>query len=330
MKKFPKPWFRPTRGVWYVTLDGKQHNLGPDKNRAFEAYKKLLAEPKKRDIPSDAVVSMIDQYLEWCKKHRRPETYRWYLDRLQEFAKSINPDLRINDLRPFHVQQWVDTKDGWSNGSRRNAIASVKRVLRWGEEQGYIDRNPIALMKKPVCGKKEVVVTEKQYRKMLALTKDRAFQDLLTVTWETGCRPQESLRVEARHVDLANQRWVIPTTPGKPDNRVVYLTENALAITKRLMMKHRTGPLFRNTDGRPWTTDAVNCRFHRFVPKIGKRFSLYAIRHTWITRMLERGVDSLTVAFLADHKDPTNLAKYYAHVTLNPKHMLEQAKRAVS
>jgi hypothetical protein len=43
---------------------------------------------------------------------------------------------------------------------------------------------------------------------ILANTRDRAFCDLLISTWESGCRPQESLRVEARHVDLANQRWV--------------------------------------------------------------------------------------------------------------------------
>jgi integrase len=105
----------------------------------------------------------------------------------------------------------------------------------------------------------ETVVTQEQYDLMLSLAKDREFQELLIVTWETGCRPQESLRVEAKHVDLASQRWVIPTTPGKPDNRVVYLTENALAITKRSMVKHRRGPLIRNTDGVPWTTDAGLC-----------------------------------------------------------------------
>lgn len=30
--RFPKPWYRPSRGVWYVTVDGKQHNLGPDRD----------------------------------------------------------------------------------------------------------------------------------------------------------------------------------------------------------------------------------------------------------------------------------------------------------
>jgi integrase len=88
--------------------------------------------------------------------------------------------------------------------------------------------------------------------------------DLVTVTWETGCRPQESLRVEARHVDLANQRWVISKDESKTKRlvRVVYLTDAAATRSlKRLIAEHPEGPLFRNVNGKPWTTEAVNCAF---------------------------------------------------------------------
>lgn len=327
MKKFPKPWFRPSRGLWYVTLDGQQHNLGPDQVAAFERYKALLASPKKRSAPSESVVFLIDRFLDWCQKNRAAETYRWYLDRLQAFVLTIDPDLKVAELKPYHVQAWVDGGTDWSNGTRRNAIASVKRVFIWAEEQGYIERSPIAHLRKPRCGKKEVVVPEPHYRQMLELSKDEQFRDLLTVTWETGCRPQESLRVEARHVDVANQRWVIPVTPGKPDNRVVYMTDNSMTIVRRLMDRYPDGKLFRNMNGVAWTTDAVNCRFSRFIPRLGARYSLYAIRHTWITRMLEAGADSLTVAFLAGHKDPSMLAKHYAHLSFNPQRLLDEARR---
>ncbi|MCA9177681.1 MAG: hypothetical protein KDB14_24605 [Planctomycetales bacterium] len=83
------------------------------------------------------------------------------------------------------------------------------------------------------------------------LETDQDFKNLLMIHWKSGCRPQESLRVTAKHVDLENQRWVIPTTLGKPDNRIVYLTDNALEITKRRMRQFPDGPIFRNTNGQP-------------------------------------------------------------------------------
>jgi hypothetical protein len=86
MKKFPKPWYRPSRGTWYVTFDGQQHNLGPDQDRAFEKYKQLLNQPKNvkpASIPSDHVVALIDKFLDWCSDHRAKDTYEWYRWRLQ-------------------------------------------------------------------------------------------------------------------------------------------------------------------------------------------------------------------------------------------------------
>ena len=52
--------------------------------------------------------------------------------------------------------------------------------------------------------------------------------------------------------------------------RIVYLTDEALAITKRLMLHYPEGKLFRNSKGVAWTTDAVNCAFTRLQTKAGR------------------------------------------------------------
>jgi integrase len=58
------------------------------------------------------------------------------------------------------------------------------------------------------------------------------------------------------------------------------------------------------------------------------QYSLYALRHSWATQALLRGVDPLTVAILMGHEDPSMLTKVYQHLSLNPKHMLAEAERA--
>ena len=64
------------------------------------------------------------------------------------------------------------------------------------------------------------------------------------------------------------------------------------------------GPIFRNTRGRPWNKDSVNCRFDRIKEKTGSKYCLYLFRHTFATRMLESGLDALTVAVLLGHSNP--------------------------
>lgn len=340
MAHFPKPFFRPARSVWYVQIDGKQINLGSDRTDAFKQYYALMQERAEcRSTPvienssrQRLVVVIIDEFLDWSEKHRAADTYRWYKDRLNSFCQTIDATLTADHLKPHHVQKWVDAKPGLASGSRRNLISSVKRAMKWAEEQGYIDRSPLTHMKKPGCGRKEQVVTPEEYEALLARYKDQQFKDLLTITWETGCRPQESLRVEARHVDLAAGRWVFPASEskGKRAPRVVYLTPKAIEITRRLMEKHSKGPLFRNTDGKPWTPFATNCRFQTVRRKTGVKYSLYALRHSFATHALMKGVDCITVSTLMGHSDPSTLAKVYQHLSQNPHYLSAQVRKATT
>jgi integrase len=66
----------------------------------------------------------------------------------------------------------------------------------------------------------------------------------------------------------------------------------------------------------------------RMSREFAPRYSLYALRHTWATNALRKGVDSLTVAILMGHKDPSTLARVYQHLSLNPGHLLTEARRA--
>lgn len=66
----------------------------------------------------------------------------------------------------------------------------------------------------------------------------------------------------------------------------------------------------------------------RKAREFAPRYSLYALRHSWATNALKNGVDSLTVAILMGHRDPSTLARTYQHLSHNPEHLLAQAVRA--
>jgi integrase len=274
MPHYPKPFFRAPRGLWYVQIHGRQVNLGPDRDEAFRRYHDLMSrgpdEPESSN--GDSAVSVLDAFLDWCQKHRAPRTYDWYRDYLQSFARSIPRALSVERLKPIHVQQWVDSQPGWGRG-KRGAITAVQRAFNWAAKMGLIETRPVRHVEKPRAGRRDVVITPEEYAWILGQVKDEEFRDLLIVCWETGCRPQEVLAVEARHVDLDGGRWVFPPdeAKGKKAHRVVYLTDRALEITRRLIALHSEGPLFRNTDGRPWHPYALNCRFGRLRFSYGRQ-----------------------------------------------------------
>jgi len=205
----------------------------------------------------------------------------------------------------------------------------VQRAFRWAEKLGYIEKNPIWQIEKPTAGKRERIVTEDEYNEIRAATKDSEFRDLVTSAWETGARPQELVRVESRHVDLANSRWVLPPHEAKMKRRprLVYLTDAALEITKRLIQQHPEGPFFRNRAGNPWNRFSVSCRFGRLSKTLGAKLCLYHFRHSFADRLLKAGVDALTVAILLGHADVSMLGKVYQHLPHSPDHLREQLRR---
>lgn len=342
MKRVRQPFFRPSRNTWFVQLDGKQINLGPDEDAAWARYHELMAQrSKKTELPASTVpyvVVILDQYIEWLRNRvaegtKAQRTYDWYFSYVQSFTKAITSTLTIDQLQPIHVYQWVDAQTGWKSG-KRGAMTAIQRAFNWACRAGLLktlgNKSPIAHLEKPQQGRREQLVSADEYAKVLAFAKDQEFGDLLELSWETGCRPHELFTVEAHFVDLESCRWVFPVreSKGKKYQRVVYLTDKALAITKRVMVKNPTGPMLRNTDGIKWCGSSVNCRFQRIRDKLGVKYSLYAFRHAFVTGALISGLDAVTTSVLAGHRDTTMIARHYSHLTQRPDFLRKAANQA--
>jgi len=317
-----KPWFRKSNKRWYVEFDGKQVNLGPDRAVAQQRFHELMAQPKKQAVASDSVAAICDAFLEWSDKNRAPDTYRWYKDRLQAFLLFAPSGLLVNDLKPFHVQNFIDSLTVKS-GTKRNYVRAIKRAMKWATEQGYIDRSPIAYLKQPKQGRRDNVVPEADHKRILKLTKDQGFRDLVTFSWETGARAIECFAIESRHFDAALSRIVLPIEEEKMERapRIIYLTNEASEIIARLARRFPNGKLFRNTRGVPWDANNSNCRFRYLARKLGVKYCLTDYRHTFATRLLTSGVDALTVSILLGHADTSMLSRVYAHINHDHRYL---------
>jgi hypothetical protein len=160
MPHFPKPFFRPKRGRWYVQLDGKHINLGADKADAFRRYHEVMA-ARKQPLPAAAppddplLIEVLDAFLDWCLRHREKRTFESYEERIKSFLASLaDRRMPLRDLRPFHLQQWVDSHPDWRPGMRRGRMQAVQRGLNWAVKQGRIDKSPVAYVEKPPPGKR--------------------------------------------------------------------------------------------------------------------------------------------------------------------------------
>lgn len=352
MARSPSPWFWESRRSWAVILNGKRHILGehpedasaPRKRKGkwivpqqiLQRYHALLSAPAVVSPPAApakpivlSVAEVFEKFLGWCSGNRSSRTYEWSQNHIQSFindlkGKALDPTtMSADDLRPFHIGEWVDAhrqaKPGhraWGPNHSRGAIVAVQRAFSWAEKCGHLARSPIRHVEKPAPKRREQVLTKKVFTSLLAMVKDVEFRDVLEFAWETGCRVQELRLLEAVHYKPDRSRFELPPDLAKGGKRwrIIYLTPRAAEIVARLVKKHPEGPLFRTTDDEAWEAQNFNNRFCRLSKKTGVKYCLTAIRHSYCQRMLEGGADHTTVAALMGHSNAVMVSTTYAHM----------------
>jgi integrase len=345
-----KPWFRSAKSAWYVELDGRQHFLGrhpadapPPKKVNGEwkpppairdAFYKLMAARPDR-LPEAAaltVLTMSDLFLDHSHAHHDPETYRQYKLYLDWFTGAYGV-LPAADLKPFHVTRWLDDHPKWK-ASRRHAALAVKRAFNWAERQGLLAANPLRTLQVAPNNRRTRVLTADERATILAAVPDEPFREFVTALFETGCRPGELAKLTAADVNLDLGVWVFEKhktarKTGRP--RVVYLTPTMVELSRKLVARHSTGPLFRGPrGGRPLTRNGIRCRFKRLREKLPglKHFVAYTARHTYATEALVNGVGAAQVAELLGHTSVEMVSKHYGHLAGQVAHMREAARKA--
>lgn len=167
-KHGPEPFYRPRRKRWYVEINGKHINLGPDEDQAKVRWHQIMGgavpitatDPATSPSTSVLVCQVIDRFVEWSHNNRPPRTAEWYHAHLQSFLDSL-PDaatLSVDQLRPFHATNWTDAHPSWGPNYKRGDHGRPA-AFSWAERQGHVDKNPVRGCEKPAPVRREQFLT---------------------------------------------------------------------------------------------------------------------------------------------------------------------------
>jgi site-specific recombinase XerD len=237
-----KPFFRTFDGWWYAQIRignrRKQVKLIRGKANEKEAYRAFCRLMADEAVPgavgaNQQIATICDLFLDDSLKANTPSTFSLHQRFLQDFCSRYG-QLMVSDLKPFHINRWLDAHPTWK-ACRWHAIGIVKRALNWAEEQGYISANPIRRMKKPPLGRRNRILTEQERAEILAAIPDESFRQFVLAMTETGCRPSEVARLTAKQVRLDEGLWVIENhktakKTGRP--RTIYLSPAMVDLSR--------------------------------------------------------------------------------------------------
>lgn len=317
-------WFRAGRG-WFVTegksskplLDVKGNHIksADDKEGAEVAYARYLLgvdqQPARNGL---TVLQACQAYLDHIQAGH-PETYRLRAGFLYDLCSGFPARFRAAKVQPggtdrihvgygqkpvaaltrLDIEKWVKAHLAWK--SPRAALQAVRRAVKYCWESGLIPVNPLKGLKVPKSGKRVAYLTPETEEAIYRHTRP-ALRLAVKVCIRTGARPDiEFASLEPRHVEETprGQRWRFPAeeSKGRIKARTIYVPEEIADTVRQQIKRHRTGPVFRNESGEPWTLDALESAFRRLKHRLQRKgvtpeepFIPYTCRHTYAKRML--------------------------------------------
>lgn len=305
MARQPKP-HKTTLGYYRCTIDGKQHHLGKIEREAWKKFHRLMAE-RGDTAPGHAVI--VTELIEsWLRLHPGND-YRDRLISLIKFAgdtKLVQVDRNLLTAYLVHLKRTTKQNgDPLATKTLVDRMATAKRVILWGNEEGLIaDMPTMPKLPKPVRTARDVPAAE--LAETFANLPNRSGR-ILRFILATGCRPKEATQLQWSDVDLDRGVCIVhehktADKTGKP--RTLFLTPDARRILDDMPQKGE-GFVFTSRFGKPYTTAGL-----RSILRRRGDVRPYRLRHSFAQIASER-VDEPVLAKLMGHKAVQTTRIYY-------------------
>jgi integrase len=346
----PKAWRRGDGGPWYTTIGGRKVWLAPASAGVREATEALARAVVTRGVAVEpradlTVRDVVNLYLAHQQRavaagDLQRSSYEGCERFLLPFAVALGHLQALALTRPA-AEDWIRGRAdphgnpsgrAWNDTTRARAAAMLSICFRWAEDAGHVARNPVRGLRGPTPLVREHILTREQADALIAAASPPLGRFLRALLL-TGCRPGEVAGLTADRVDLGRGVWrVVDKIRGTTGvrHREVYLSTEAVELTREQLAFHPEGHVFRNSLGRPWECSAWGKAIKRYREALGYDGGAvaYAFRHLYCTSLLVAGVSVETAAVLMGHRDIKMVLRVYSKLKTRTDHLRDEARRA--
>lgn len=239
-------------------------------------------------------------------------------------------DREVGSLNLTELRAWRDALvEGRTRATVNRVIANFKAALNHAyadEKSGIASDAAWRRLEsfEDADGQREEHFSEPEVVRLIreARKQDGAFADLLTAAFYSGARYGELAALDVRHLDARRRTLAIPS--GKTGARITTLTEDGAQWFASIAGNREPGePLLQPSESGRWLKSMQHRRMKAALAaaKLPKAASFYAVRHTYISRAIERG---MPLTLLAE-----NVGTSVKMIEQNYAHMLAKSRRAL-
>jgi site-specific recombinase XerD len=249
----------------------------------------------------------------------RNDLVRGFFVFLNERGISEPESVTTDDIREYSYFLVLHKHN--SNFTRKRKLASIKTFFKYLVEIDAIKVNPADTIRSPrLPDRKPAYLTEVEcYRLMRAVTgngkngckeQDTA---MILLFLHTGIRVSELINLTIEDINLEAAK-VIVTRKGGKEQYLHLNSEIVEALSKYLSVRQsQSNRLFSSASGQKLNRSSLYNKIRRYLSEAGIKKSKrgpHILRHTFCTRLHQKGVDPLVLKELAGHRSLNTTMKY--------------------
>jgi len=232
---------------------------------------------------------------------------------------------KVSEVTSENIQAYLDFLAhgrGNCNAARGRKLAAIKSFFNYLVDSGQLEASPAASIKSPKITEREPdYLTDDECIRLLDTVSKRAWRRvskrdiaIIVLFLHTGIRVSELINLKLANVDLKSGCIRI-MRKGKKEQYLPLNRETVAVLTKYIDARPKAinGRLFVRPSGRDLDRTTIYRVVRRYLALAGidkgKR-GPHLLRHTFCTRLHQKGVDPLVIRDLAGHKSIATTMRY--------------------
>ena len=308
----------------YTQKDGTRTSVSTKTKLKSEAYKFLaefsytLQEQKAEKI---LLISLKDFTKEFLKHSEVVHTY-WtnytYKQTFGFFNKNIRKKI-LSDLTASDINKYIEYRiKNASIYQARKDLINISAAFNWAIIQGYLIENPCKNIKKiKVPQKLPLYYSQSDFEKLMEAITNEDIKDLVIFAVNTGMRQMELIKLQWDQIDFEKEIVILDNqnhiTKGKRV-RTIPLNSKALNVLEKRRL-NRKGKIVFTLNGNTMRQVYLSQVFGEYVEdaEINIKLNFHSLRHTFASRLVQKGVSIYEVSKLLGHAD-IKTTQIYAHL----------------
>lgn len=365
----PEFYFDPKTGYYRkrIKVNGTWKDVRGKTKEETRAKIQALREAEKLGLILDDNTIVAELAAEWYNNRKA----KWSYSRQQDYISAINLHIcpvigamRVRDVKPENCQRILTEMAGTSNSLQSKVVTALKQIFSCAEENGLILRSPCAKLKAGgERAKEKVPLTPEQCLALEDATRGTKAYLFVMLGLYAGLRREEicGLRWNDVELDAAPPRLTVNNTVRFEGNdgifpsplkttaahRTIPLPPQLAAALREAKRTSSSVFVIPAATGGNATRQTVRSMMaiierrqidqtkkphpQRAAQTLDFHVTPHLLRHTYITRLCQSGMDIKKIQYLAGHSSVTLTLNIYAHVTNNrPEELIGAVEDAFS